>query len=174
MGVVPSGSGAPALPCVALGWPSICLRREAGRSDCEQGLNIVEEASLGESGEGPGLLASLLGWLAWGLMPGSGTLTPTDSSAVFGNLGLNELAHKERGVSEIGAGQRLGSSEQLPRKVARVRLRTARLQEMHLSPQTWLPVPRLSLVIGWGRPLVAEDGKVPPRLRSLSPQPLHP
>lgn len=60
VGVVPSGSGAPALPCVALGWPSICLRREAGRSDCEQGLNLVEEAGLGESGEGPGLLASLL------------------------------------------------------------------------------------------------------------------
>lgn len=95
-------------------------------------------------------------------MPGSGTLTPTDSSAVFGNLGLNELAHNERGVSEIGAGQRLGGSEQLPCKAARVRLRTARLQEMHLSPQKWLPVPRLSLVIGWGRPLVAEGGKVPP------------
>lgn len=36
----------------------------------EQGLNLVEEAGLGESGEGPGLLASLLGCLAWGLMPG--------------------------------------------------------------------------------------------------------
>lgn len=130
--------------------------------DCEQGLNLVEEAGLGERGEGPGLLASLLGWLVWGLMPGSGALTLTDSSAVFGNLGLNELAHKERGVSEIGAGQRLGGSEQLPGMVARVHLRIARLQEMHFSPQKWLPVPRLSVVVGWGRPLVAEDGKVPP------------
>lgn len=78
----------------------------------------MEEAGLRERGEGAGLLASLLGWLAWGLMPGSEALTPTDSSAVFGNLGLDELAHKERGVSEIGAGQRRGGSEQLPGKVA--------------------------------------------------------
>lgn len=37
--------------------------------------------------------------------------------------------------------------------------RRARLQGMHFSPQKWLPLPGLSLVVGWGCPLVAEGGE---------------
>lgn len=59
------------------------------------GLNLVGEAGWVDRGEDRGPADHLLGWSGWSLMPGSRALTPTDPSAMFGNLEPKGLAHRE-------------------------------------------------------------------------------
>lgn len=94
-------------------------------------------------------------------MPGSRAVTPTDPSAMFGNLEPKGLAHRERpgracffqrGVSEIGAGQRVSYSEQLSCMVACVQLREEPGCRRCISPPKMASCPWAQLSCWLGAP----------------------